>query len=532
MSCVRRYVVCIINDDIRYMPRVVLDVLQTESMRKILAADALTDSAFAGRASAPTALSALLSDSPHRLKAFRLGTTEPASIKLIRDLCAPATVIVSLALCLYVNGQHLSFEFAAEALIAFLVSSRVLSAPRAAPGVGHLQVYPTVPRLLLEWTCVVALLAFVAIALGLIHLFPRGALMTWLWVTPLMLLVANYWIIRFARYWLSRPSNQCRHIIIGATEVGLELAKRVQQGGSAGQFMGFFDFRDRDRLPQLAPEHWVGACKGAADFVNRHAVDTIYIALPISTAPRIAELLRELRDTTASIYFVPPNIFALDLVQPQCIEIQGIPAFAVCETPHQGMPGIRKRALDLVLGAIALLLTGPLMLAIAVTIKLSSRGPVLFRQRRYGLNGEEIFIYKFRSMKVLEDGAIVPQAKKNDQRVEPLGRLLRRTSLDELPQILNVLEGKMSFVGPRPHAVAHNEQYRKLISGYMIRHKVRPGMTGWAQINGLRGETDTVEKMRKRVEFDIDYVKNWSLWLDFKILFRTALIVLRGDQAY
>jgi putative colanic acid biosysnthesis UDP-glucose lipid carrier transferase len=181
---------------------------------------------------------------------------------------------------------------------------------------------------------------------------------------------------------------------------------------------------------------------------------------------------------------------------------------------------------------IALILTWPVLLALALAIKQSSPGPILFKQRRYGLNGEEILIYKFRSMTVCEDGSEVAQATQRDCRVTPLGAFLRRTSLDEVPQILNVLEGKMSFVGPRPHAVAHNEVYRKLINGYMIRHKVRPGITGWAQVNGLRGETSTVDKMRRRVQYDLDYLKNWSLWLDVKIIARTALMVVNDRNAY
>ncbi len=174
----------------------------------------------------------------------------------------------------------------------------------------------------------------------------------------------------------------------------------------------------------------------------------------------------------------------------------------------------------------------PLLLAIAIAVKISSPGPVLFKQRRYGLHGEEILVYKFRSMSVWEDGPVVVQAMRQDLRVTGIGRLLRRTSLDELPQLFNVLQGKMSFVGPRPHAVAHNELYRKLISGYMIRHKVRPGMTGWAQVHGLRGETRTVEQMRQRVEFDLDYLRNWSLWLDVRIILKTAAIVFFNGKAY
>jgi putative colanic acid biosysnthesis UDP-glucose lipid carrier transferase len=266
--------------------------------------------------------------------------------------------------------------------------------------------------------------------------------------------------------------------------------------------------------------------------VRRKGIDAIYIALPMATTPRIAELLQELRDTTASIYYIPANIFDFDLVQPRCVEIHGIPALAVCETPHQGMSGLLKRLVDMALAAAALLIAGPAMLFIAILVKFTSRGPILFKQRRYGLNGEEIYIYKFRSMTVCEDGTCITQATRNDHRLTPIGRFLRRTSLDELPQILNVIEGKMSFVGPRPHAVAHNEMYRKLISGYMIRHKVRPGITGWAQINGMRGETETLDKMRRRIEFDMEYLNNWSIWLDLKIILRTLTLLCRDKHAY
>jgi len=475
--------------------------------------------------------SALLSDGSIGNKAFRLGSAEPPSATLLKEYLAPVVVVASLALCLGVYGARPSLEFAALGLIVFLVANRVLSTPRMRLDAhGDQQLRPTLPRLLLEWSTICALVTFLATALGFIHLFPRGALLTWLAATPLALWASNCGTVWLTRR-LTSGRGQHRHIIIGATEIGLELAKRVEQESRTGDFLGFFDFRDRERLPYLAPEQWAGACERAADFVRRHAVDAIYIALPISTAPRIAELLQDLRDTTASIYFVP-NLFGFDLVQPRCLEIHGIPALAVCETPHQGMSGLRKRAIDIFLAVIALLLLGPFMLATAVAVKLSSPGPVFFRQRRYGLNGEEINVYKFRSMSVCEDGAVVTQATADDQRITRLGRFLRRRSLDELPQVLNVLSGKMSFVGPRPHAIAHNEQYRKLISGYMIRHKVRPGMTGWAQVNGLRGETDTVEKMRERIAYDIDYMNNWSLWLDLRILARTAMLVFRDDRAY
>jgi putative colanic acid biosynthesis UDP-glucose lipid carrier transferase len=168
----------------------------------------------------------------------------------------------------------------------------------------------------------------------------------------------------------------------------------------------------------------------------------------------------------------------------------------------------------------------------AIAVKLTSPGPVIFKQRRFGLNGEEIQVYKFRSMRVCEDGETVQQARKNDSRVTKVGAFLRKTSLDELPQFFNVLQGSMSIVGPRPHAVAHNELYRKLIKGYMVRHKVKPGITGWAQVNGWRGETDTLEKMKSRIDYDLAYLRNWSLRLDLYIVFKTIMVVLKDKHAY
>jgi len=251
----------------------------------------------------------------------------------------------------------------------------------------------------------------------------------------------------------------------------------------------------------------------------------------MSSQPRLHKLLDELRDTTASIYFAP-DIFVYDLIQARIDHINGIPVVAVCETPFYGINGMVKRASDLVLASLILFLVSPLLLAIAVAVKATSPGPVLFRQRRYGLDGREIVVYKFRSMRVAEDGAVVRQATRNDSRVTPLGAFLRRTSLDELPQFANVIQGRMSIVGPRPHAVAHNETYRKLIKGYMMRHKVKPGITGWAQVNGLRGETESVEKMKARIDYDLDYLRNWSLRFDLSIILKTVVVVLRRQNAY
>ena len=209
-----------------------------------------------------------------------------------------------------------------------------------------------------------------------------------------------------------------------------------------------------------------------------------------------------------------------------------MPLISVCDTPFRGANGMVKRASDILLSLLILALVAPLLLLLAVAVKLGSKGPVIFKQRRYGLDGKEILVYKFRSMKVTEDGSDIRQAVEGDPRITALGAVMRRTSLDELPQFINVLQGRMSVVGPRPHAVAHNELYRKLIKGYMVRHKVRPGITGWAQVNGFRGETNTLDKMRGRIELDLDYLRNWSLQLDLRIFARTIRLVLKDGNAH
>jgi putative colanic acid biosynthesis UDP-glucose lipid carrier transferase len=371
-------------------------------------------------------------------------------------------------------------------------------------------------------------LLLLAFAFKVSAIFSRLVVLTWFAATPVALFAVHALRLR-AHSFVENVSGASRFVIIGANNVGYELLRRLPRKG----FLGFFDFRGADRVSKgIDPNQLIGHCKDVAEFARAQGVTAIYIALPLSNVPRIGDMIRELRDTTASIYFMP-DVFAFDLIQGRLVDINGMPALSVCDTPFYGMNAVLKRTVDLILAGPALIALAPVLALIALGVKLSSPGPVLFRQRRYGLNGEEIKVYKFRSMKVQENGAVVTQATRNDSRVTPFGAFIRRTSLDELPQIFNVLQGKMSLVGPRPHAVAHNEQYRKLISGYMIRHKVRPGITGWAQINGLRGETDTIDKMSARVKFDIDYLNNWSVWLDLRILMSTVMMLVRKDeQAY
>jgi putative colanic acid biosysnthesis UDP-glucose lipid carrier transferase len=465
--------------------------------------------------------------------AVRFGSCEPAVLTLIRLGTLPFIAVVCLMACLLLADGELSLQFFAFSLATFLIASRILSPLDVHdPASPAARARKAAPRVMLEWSCVAAVMYFLSLAFRL-HLLSRDWFLAWYALTPLSMLLVDSISIPLARRLAADQSADERYVIIGANDVGLELARRIDQSRSAGTFFGFLDYRGAGRLPEPTRGRATAGCSAPdfADFVRRNVITRVYLALPLSTAPRIDSLVKALRDTTASVYFVP-DVFAFDLVQPRCVEINGMPAFAICDSPMHGLHALWKRAFDLGLALMVLLLFWPLFLAVTVAIKLSSPGPVIFKQRRYGLNGEEIEIYKFRSMTVCEDGPTVTQASLNDRRVTSVGALLRRTSIDELPQVLNVLEGKLSVVGPRPHAVAHNEEYRKLISGYMIRHKVRPGITGWAQVHGLRGETSTIDKMRQRVQYDIEYLKNWSFGLDLKIIARTALTVLGQRNAY
>jgi putative colanic acid biosysnthesis UDP-glucose lipid carrier transferase len=456
----------------------------------------------------------------------RFGSVEPSLLAILKQL-DPLIAVFTLGLCLLVFRAKFTPAIGAIAVLTFIICSRIFSRPNRDDELAGKPITTTFSRIVLEWLSVVSILLLAGFAFKVTAQFSRLMMLSWFAVTPLSLYAAHALRLR-ARWLISNSDYAPSYLIIGANSVGFELFRRLPRKG----FLGFFDFRSADRLPDtIDPAHLVGHCKDVAEFARRQGVTSIYIALPLSNVPRIGEMVRELRDTTASIYFVP-DVFAFDLIQGRLVEINGMPAISVCDTPFHGMDAVSKRVTDIVLAGAALLLLSPLMLLIALAVKATSKGPVLFRQRRYGLNGEEIMVYKFRSMTVCEDGAVVTQATKHDQRVTPLGRILRSTSLDELPQLLNVLEGKMSVVGPRPHAVAHNELYRKLINGYMIRHKVRPGITGLAQVNGLRGETETVEKMRERVRFDLEYLSHWSPWLDVKIIFKTLWVLARDQNAY
>jgi len=381
------------------------------------------------------------------------------------------------------------------------------------------------------WMLTVCVLLFLGSASGLSYYYEDKVVLTWFIATPLVMLLSHLAVRRVSAG--PDPHSEMRSVvIIGANDVGLKFAGICSRHKNLFmQVHGFFDDRTALRHPPQLRHPMLGRMADIAAYVRATNTKMIFISQPISAQPRIRRLLDELQDTTASVYFLP-DIYIFDLMQARFDNVGGMPVIAICETPFMGLNGMIKRGSDIVLGLAILVLLLPAMLAIALAVKLTSPGPVIFRQRRYGLYGEEIIVYKFRSMRVQDDGSAITQARKGDPRLTPVGAFLRGSSLDELPQFVNVLQGRMSIVGPRPHAVAHNEQYRKLIKGYMLRHKVKPGITGWAQVHGLRGETETLDKMEARIQYDLDYLRNWSLWLDLWIILKTVKVVLSRENAH
>ena len=364
----------------------------------------------------------------------------------------------------------------------------------------------------------------------------RIVIVSWAFFSALLLIIfhaAYFYMVRVAR-----PAE--RHMlsmaVVGANNMGVRLVNTLTSMPASGyRFKGYYD--DRQVKPGRCSEGTDKQLLGNLDNLYNDAragkIDTIFVTLPMAAEKRVKKILDKLGDTTATVFYVP-DLFAFNLINSRCVMIQGLPCFSVYGSPFEQDPldGMVKRLEDVVLSSIILALILVPMFFIAVGVKLSSPGPVIFRQKRYGADGSEIEVWKFRTMTVCENGPDVKQATKNDPRIKPYGAFLRKYSLDELPQFINVLQGRMSIVGPRPHAVSHNEQYRKEIDRYMLRHKVKPGITGLAQVNGCRGETDTLDKMERRVAYDLQYIQNWSLLLDLKIIFLTVFQVFRDPNAY
>lgn len=382
-------------------------------------------------------------------------------------------------------------------------------------------------QLIIAWCLMLLGLLLLAWATKSMTRFSRLAVGSWIIAAPATLITLRR-VLRGLLHRLRQHGRNTRAIAIaGAGTLAVQLARTI----SDNPWMGFriAGFYTDDAAVGSLPDETLGiAVNGNLQQLGEETrtgrLDEIYIALPMSAEAKMQQLISALGDASIPVHVVP-DLFTFNLINARVRNIGGLPVISVYDSPMDSYNTLVKRIEDIVLGSLILLLCALPMLAIAIAIKLDSRGPVLFRQRRYGLSGEEIRVLKFRTMNVTEDGHAIAQATASDPRITRIGLFLRRTSLDELPQFFNVLAGSMSIVGPRPHAVAHNEEYRERIQGYMLRHLVKPGITGWAQVNGWRGETDTLEKMEKRIEHDLYYIRNWSLPLDLKII---VLTVFRG----
>ncbi|HEY2463076.1 MAG TPA: undecaprenyl-phosphate glucose phosphotransferase [Steroidobacteraceae bacterium] len=444
----------------------------------------------------------------------------------------PALVAVgSLYATIVVYGYHVDPSSAANVIVSVMCLILVQPPREVGTQLGSARL-PDVVDVIWRWMMLLVVLLAVGYVTKTFAVYPRRIFLTWATATPVALIAATLAMQELRQRFMKNVLESRSAIIAGYNTTSFELARRLMSNpGMRVDMAGFFDDRSEDRLGLNADARLLGSLSDMSQYVRDNRTDVIFIALPVRHVKRVMDLLDDLRDTTASIYYVP-DIFVFNLIQARSSEVHGIPVVAMCETPFYGYRGVVKRVTDVGFSTLILLLLLPLLVLIALAIKLSSRGPIIFKQRRYGLDGREIAVYKFRTMRVTEDGEQIRQASKTDIRITPVGRVLRRSSMDELPQLINVLQGRMSLVGPRPHAVAHNEEYRKLIKGYMLRHKVLPGITGLAQINGWRGETSTLEDMEARVNYDLDYLRHWTPLLDIKILLLTIVRVFRDDKAY
>jgi len=425
-------------------------------------------------------------------------------------------------------GLYLPIVFLSIILFNFFAESQ--DAYRSWRGVA---LKDELSAILFSWLSAICILILIDVFVFEVKVYREPFILCWIILTPVQL-VSWHAIVRGSLgFFRAKGFNTRKVAIIGATPLGARLKKAFGRMAWSGfSFVGFYDDRkinENDR--RLADAVIVGDIDQLVIDCKSGAIDTVYITLAMSAELRIKKLTEALADSTASVYLVP-DLFTFNLLNSRWVDYQGITAISIYETPFAGADSTLKRLEDIVLSSIILVIIALPMLFIALAVKMTSPGPILFKQQRYGADGREIEVWKFRSMTVQDNGNHIKQATKGDARITPFGAFIRKTSLDELPQFFNVLTGRMSIVGPRPHAVAHNEEYRNKIQGYMLRHKVKPGITGLAQISGFRGETDTLDKMEGRIEHDLKYIQTWSIRLDLKIIFLTFFKGFVGKNAY
>ncbi len=388
-------------------------------------------------------------------------------------------------------------------------------------------------RVILAWCLIMLTLTVVAFFSKTSVAFSRVWFFEWMLLGFGISLLSRLLMIVVLRLFRHVGYNIRTIVIVGSGELGQKVYHRLCKGRWTGyRVVCFLDRSARAKQGAIDGIAVHAIPENLGEWIVEQGIDEVWIALPLRALTVMKTLLHQLRFSTANIKVVP-DIFELDLLNHSVFEIAGMPVINLRATPMEGMNVLIKSMEDKILSGIILMLISPLLLVIAIGIKITSKGPIFYKQQRDGFDGQVIRVYKFRSMYVHhENKTHIEQATKHDARITPFGRFLRKTSLDELPQFINVLQGRMSIVGPRPHAISHNEHYKSLVKQYMQRHMVKPGITGWAQINGFRGETDTLEKMAKRIEYDLYYIENWSLVFDLKIIFLTIFKGFINKNAY
>lgn len=388
-------------------------------------------------------------------------------------------------------------------------------------------------RLTAAWFLLVASLFFIVYLAKLNEGISRPIIFWWTLSTPVLLVLAHAVMRLLVVHYFAGFLRRRRAALVFVSDASLRLTESVYKDRySRFELVGYYEDRDLSRTGTVPGLPYLGKSEEVVNGVNNKDIEAVFVVLPEVGIVRAKSVIDALDDTTASVYYVP-DLFILDLTKARVSQLNGIPILEMYEAQLWGMDGVLKRMFDVTVASIAVLLLSPLMALIALAIKLEDGGPVLFNQTRCGVNLAPFLVHKFRSMRVAAPTeGFEPQATRDDPRVTCVGRFLRRTSLDELPQFFNVLKGDMSIVGPRPHALSHDEHYRREVRRYVGRHKVPPGISGWAQINGLRGEITNDEDMRARIEHDLYYIRNWSPALDLKIIFLTVPRMFNDPKAY
>ena len=386
-------------------------------------------------------------------------------------------------------------------------------------------------RLWLAWASVMVVQLLIAWALKTTDQYSRVVAATWFVSAGAVLTldrIALRWVLGYIR---TRGVDSRRILLVGATQAGQRIVAAARGSAWMGLDVLGYIGTPYDQVEITGVER-LGDLSELAFRISEQAPDQIWIALPMRAEETIQKVLQLTLDTAITIRLVP-DFFGYELINHHATALAGVPVITLRSSRAEGHAGLAKAIEDRAIALLLLMLLAPIMCFIALGVRLSSKGPVLFRQKRHGLGGKEFDVLKFRSMRIHSEViGEVTQAKRGDSRITPFGKFLRATSLDELPQLVNVLRGDMSIVGPRPHAVEHNHHFSERLRGYMQRHGMKPGMTGLAQIKGFRGETDTLEKMARRIECDISYIEHWSIWLDMKIIASTPFILMKGKNAY